>query len=266
MKRLAWITDAHLNFVTPEAIDGLCRDVVDADADALLLGGDIGEAPSIEAYLSAIEERVGRPIYFVLGNHDFYFGSIAAVRDVVGSLARRSRWLEWLCAGGIVELTPRTGLVGHGGWGDGRLGAGQATRVSLNDTRLISELTDLEPFELFSRLEAYGDQAAAHVRALLPVALGRYEHVVFLTHVPPFAEACWHEGGISGDEWLPFFVCGAVGDALREAAGRHPDRRITVLCGHTHSAGEVAIRPNLRVLTGAARYGAPALQETLVVD
>jgi hypothetical protein len=31
----------------------------------------------------------------------------------------------------------------------------------------------------------------------LPAALGRFRHVVVLTHVPPFREACWHEGRIS---------------------------------------------------------------------
>jgi hypothetical protein len=41
---------------------------------------------------------------------------------------------------------------------------------------------------------------------------------------------------------------------------------MTVLCGHTHSSGEAQILPNLRVLTGGAVYGKPALQRVLEVE
>ena len=41
---------------------------------------------------------------------------------------------------------------------------------------------------------------------------------------------------------------------------------MTVLCGHTHSAGEAQVLPNLRVLTGGAEYGRPELQRVLAVD
>ena len=57
-------------------------------------------------------------------------------------------------------------------------------------------------------------------------------------HVPPFREACWHQGRISDDLWRPPFSCKAVGEALVEAMEAHPGREMTVLCGHTHGAGE----------------------------
>jgi hypothetical protein len=44
---------------------------------------------------------------------------------------------------------------------------------------------------------------------------------------------------------------------LLRAAASHPDRHLTVLCGHTHAAADVHIRPNLHVLVGAAEYRAP---------
>jgi hypothetical protein len=46
----------------------------------------------------------------------------------------------------------------------------------------------------------------------------------------------------------------------------HPDRRMTVLCGHTHSPGEAQILPNLQVLTGGAVYGAPTVQRIFEVQ
>jgi 3',5'-cyclic-AMP phosphodiesterase len=86
------------------------------------------------------------------------------------------------------------------------------------------------------------------------------------THVPPFREACWHEGKLSNADWLPHFSCKAVGEALRRAAKAHPDRKIRVLCGHTHGAGTAEILPNLKVFTGGAEYGEPAVQGVFELD
>ena len=55
-----------------------------------------------------------------------------------------------------------------------------------------------------------------------------------------------------------------TGEALVEAVSRRADRRVTVLCGHTHSPGEYRPLPNLRVLTGAAQYGKPSIQWPLL--
>lgn len=83
------------------------------------------------------------------------------------------------------------------------------------------------------------------------------------THVPPFKEACWHDGEISDDKWLPHFACKAVGNVLEKLMIEHPDRQMTVLCGHTHSSGRAEILPNLFVKTGGAEYGSPAIQEII---
>ena len=106
--RLAWLTDLHLNFVTPGHVDRLCRAVREAGADAVLLGGDIGEAPDVEEQLEGLAGRLGLPVYFVLGNHDYYRGSIARVRAGVEALCARTPRLHWLPASGVVALTPET--------------------------------------------------------------------------------------------------------------------------------------------------------------
>jgi hypothetical protein len=41
---------------------------------------------------------------------------------------------------------------------------------------------------------------------------------------------------------------------------QHPYQQLTVVCGHTHSSGEVDILPNLKAFTGRAEYGAPEIQ------
>ena len=135
----------------------------------------------------------------------------------------------------------------------------------LNDWRAIRELAGLPRAARLAALAALGDEAGAHLAATVPAALLERPNVLVVTHVPPYAEACWHEGRRSDDEWLPWFTCVAAGEALRTSLAERPAARALVVCGHTHGAGQVDVLPNLRVLTGGAVYGAPAPQPPLVL-
>jgi 3',5'-cyclic-AMP phosphodiesterase len=267
VKSLTWLTDIHLSFLRPPVLEAFLASLAEIKADAFLLGGDIGEAPDVARHLNALDNALQRPVYFVLGNHDFYKGSIVGVRAEVRKLATACPNLDYLCDAGVVALTDESCLVGHDGWGDGRLGTYYRSDVMLNDWGLIGEFGGFDENldERLAKLHALGDVAAVHFRKVLPDTLRRFRNIVVLTHVPPFKEACWHEGAISNDNWLPHFTCKAVGDALAEAMADRPDREMTVLCGHTHGAGEAQVLPNLRVLTGGARYGQPEIQQMLEV-
>lgn len=285
--RLAWLTDPHLNFLDERALERFLDALERTAFDALLVSGDVGEADDVEALLARTADRVRRPVHFVLGNHDYYGGRIAEVRARIRALAEGSPWLRWLSAAGVVALTETTALLGHDGWADGRLGHGERSGMVIADYVRIADFADLLGDRIarvrvgsrrfqkaffavqdrrFALLRALADEAAAHVRATLPAALDRFRHVVVVTHVPPFREACWHEGRVSDDEALPHFASAAFGEALVEAMASRPDRRATVLCGHTHGAGTADLLPNLRVVTGGATYGAPELQPPLDVE
>jgi predicted phosphohydrolase len=265
MPRLAWITDPHLNFVDAPGRDAFYDAVRDAGADAVLVGGDIGEAHDFALHLARMCDRVGRPVYFVLGNHDYYRSSIAKVRGLAEKIGAVDG-LVWLPAAGVVPLSPQTALIGHGGWADARFGDFDRSTVMLNDYALIAELSFLSPHERKRRLHALGDEAGLFVRRILPAALASHGHVVLLTHVPPFREAAWHEGHISNDQWLPHMSCKAMGEAILEVMAAHPDQRLTVLCGHTHGEGETRPAANVHAVTGGAVYGKPAVQRVVEVE
>ena len=265
VRRLAWATDVHLNFLSASGLDAFREALAQQEADAVVITGDIAEAPSVDPLLSVLAAELKTPIYFVLGNHDYYRSNIQRVREVVTSLSSRSSWLAWLPAAGVVELTREAALVGVDGWADARYGDFMRSPVMLNDYLLISDLAGMSKGERLEKLHQLGDDEAAALRPLLADALRKYRRVIVATHVPPFKEACWHEGRVSSDDWLPHFSSKAVGDALREAAAAHPDRKIRVLCGHTHSAGTAEILPNLKVMTGAAEYGEPRVQGVLEI-
>ena len=266
MIKFAWITDIHFDFLEPDATHQFCRAIVQRNADVLLVGGDIGQADSVTQFLRLIEKSVSLPTYFVLGNHDYYGGAIAEVRKQAERLTNNVANLHWLPACDVVELTQTTCLVGHGGWGDGRLGDYARSSVRLNDFRLIRDLAGLETSGLHNKLMHLGDEAAAYIEAKLLEALGRYQHIILLTHVPPFKEACLYQGRIGNDEWLPHFTCKAMGDVLIRLMLAHSDRQLTVYCGHTHHSGRISILPNLDVFVGSARYGAPEIQGVYSVE
>lgn len=272
--RLLWLTDIHLDALEQmlgqmgenQSIEDyrLWRDVLAEEPDAVLIGGDISTARRLQDDLRIIEQILKCPIYFVLGNHDFYWGEVANVRLNVEALCQNIPHLHYLSRLSAIELAPSVALIGHDGWGDGRIGS-YVDAVRLLDDTLIHDLAYLAKSQLFAKLQAYGDDAAYHIRRVLTEALTRYTSIYLLTHIPPFKEACWHMGGISDDNYLPRFTCGAVGDVLWEIMSTHPNHHLTVLCGHTHSAGEVHILNNLHVITGGNEYGDPKIQRVFDV-
>jgi predicted phosphohydrolase len=263
--RLAWLTDIHLDFVDAAGVACLGEDVRRSGAEAVLLTGDIAQAPTLEATFVRLAEALDRPAYFVLGNHDFYHGSIAGVRELVARLVAGSERLVWLTDRGVVPLTPGTALVGHDGWADGRLGLSTRSTVVLNDYLFIAEFLGLGARDRFALLNQLGDGAATALRPTLEEACRRSPSVLVLTHVPPFREACLHEGRISDDQFLPHFSSLVMGTMLEAVAETYPATVITVLCGHTHSPGFVRIRPNLEVRAGGAVYGAPEVQQVIEI-
>ncbi len=260
MKRIAWLTDLHLNFPMAEELNAFLSKLTALRADALLISGDIAESHDVTLYLQKIADAAGSTVYFVLGNHDFYFGSIRAVREQIKELCQRDPRLVWLNEAGVVALTQQVGLVGHDGWADARLGDYERSQVMMNDYVLIEEFAGVDKQERWPRLKAQADEAADAIRKTLPQALARYPRVVLMTHVPPFRDACWHEGRVSDDEWLPHFTSKAMGDALLDIMRKYRQRELIVVCGHTHGRGEARPADNIQVLTGGAEYGAPEIQ------
>ena len=262
--RLAWMTDVHLNFLEPLGRRQFLESTRD-QADAFVISGDIAESSSIVGVLTEMAEAWQKPIYFVLGNHDFYRGSIGRTRVEVANLAEDRQLLTYLTAIGVVELSPQTAIVGHDGWADARLGDFGRSDVFLNDYVAIQELRKwkgefaLDKPALREALNVLGDEAARHFENVLQQVVAQYPFVIAVTHVPPFKEAAWYNGRHSDDNYLPHFACKAVGDAMRKVMEANPQSRLFVLCGHTHGSGEVQVTDNLRVLTGGAEYGHPVV-------
>jgi len=113
--KLAWLCDIHLNFISAHALERLTSEVRAAEPDVVLIGGDIAEAHDILRYLETLDAGIQLPIYFVLGNHDYYRGTIPRVRREVTQLCARRERLHYLSRTSWVPLTFRVpaGVILH---------------------------------------------------------------------------------------------------------------------------------------------------------
>lgn len=93
--KIAWLTDIHLNFLKLAERVQFYNRVAEIDADKILITGDIAEAKEVCEILVEFSQHVNTSIYFVLGNHDYYFGSVTNVRENIQALCKQNRKLVW---------------------------------------------------------------------------------------------------------------------------------------------------------------------------
>jgi Icc protein len=259
-KKLLWMTDLHLDAAEKGNLQQFFQKIEEAAPSALLIGGDISNGYQSLIHLNEMVLRFKIPLYFVLGNHDYYHASIEKMRTKVSQLTKEIQDLIYLTDAGVIELNSTTALIGHDGWYDGRAGDFLNSDILLNDYFLIEELTNLSPTERLAKLNEMGAEAGRALSDTLHQALSRYSKVILLTHIPPFLESCVHDGQMCDANWGPHMVSLATGEALLAVMKQHPDKELLVLCGHTHSAADVTILPNLRVVTGSAVLKEPSIQ------
>lgn len=259
-RKLAWATDLHLDAADKKNHRLFFESMIQYQPNAILIGGDISNGSNSLIHLKHLAKLLKVPFYFVLGNHDFYYGSIQKIRQMAKQVSKEFQEARYLTDAGVMELTPSTALIGHDGWADGLEGDFLKSTIKLHDYFLIDELKDLSPQALWQRLNQLGAEAAEYLKATLIEALKKYERVILLTHTPPFREACLYQGKISDDNWAPHFVSKRMGEYIREVMLANPDKHLLVLCGHTHSGSDIHILPNLRVLTGQSDLGLPSVQ------
>jgi len=258
--RLVWITDPHLNHVSDSNREAWFQQIASHGHDGVVISGDISEGDGVVLHLNSIADRLSVPIYFVLGNHDFYNRAIGQTRQSVVYACREQSQLVYLTECPPIDLGNDQYLVGEDGWGDATVGDYENSIVRLNDFRLIEDFASADASGWKQQLQELGQESAARLKSKLDQVPETAREVLVVTHVPPFRESCWYEGRTTDDHWAPFFVCGQIGSVLIQAAKNAPKCRFTVLCGHTHHPGYATIAPNLVVYSGAAEYGKPGIE------
>lgn len=272
--KLDWITDPHLDHLREEgALISFLMKLHERDSDGLLVTGDLATSDTLYDFLGLLSGAYQRPIYFVLGNHDYYGTWRKETHKRVRAVSRAcpKGILNWMVDVRVAMLSHDTAVVGHDGTYDAR--AGQVGAGFVMGDYLPGGITDLVaaralgPDHLFELLRGEARACAEHVKATVREAVRKgARRVIILTHVPPFHEASLFRGQPSSPASAPWYVNLTLGDALLELAAEWPAVSMEVLAGHTHGACVHQARPNLSVHVGSARYGrAPQFQRPVSV-
>lgn len=263
MNNLVWLTDVHLNFLTPQKRVLFFQTFKNHDIDAVLITGDIAEAPSLRILLTEFSCYINKPIYFVLGNHDYYHDSVEKVRKLVLNLCEENHLLHWLGKPELIQLNDKQILIGLDGWADARYGNFANSPIRLNDSYLIEDLRlaqNKSHEDLQKQMQKLADADVENFSKILNTALSYHpKKIIIATHVPPFAECCRYYGLPTHPHWHPFLSSKATGDILSQTARHYPQIQFLVLCGHTHMPYKTKTA-NLEVWVGKAEYAHPKLQ------
>jgi predicted phosphodiesterase len=267
IESLTWLSDIHLEFLRQRKIDDFAKQVQAHPGKAVLITGDIATGNLLQSVLGTLARNIDRPIVYCLGNHDFYNSSFEKVEQAIAGAGQLFNNLIYLDGKSIIPLTEQTALIGINGWACGTGGIGRGTGIRLTDDTEILDFeclpTDDDRFNLMFQLaKGYAEM----LRPTLRDALARFQNVIIGIHVPPFLEAAWHMGQISGHEFLPLFSSPTMGRMLVEEASKYPETKLSVYCGHTHSPGIFEVN-NIKVWTaGPIKYFFPRIEGLIEIE
>lgn len=269
--KLAWATDIHLDCVEncEESIDKLRR--ASESAEAIVLSGDISVGHSLIGHLNILEDILQKPIYFVLGNHDYYFSNILDVRKRVADECRRLSFCRYLGALPFVKLGPTSVMIGSDGWYDAYNGDPSKSEFIMSDWVKIADFKPAIRNNMFGKQIDAGivmqisreicKASVTHIVRGINATVANVDNIIIVTHVPPFEEAYTNEKykDIPPRHITPWYTSRMMGEMLKTAAKTYPHVQFTVLSGHTHGQFEGDILSNLRVKVGKSQYGAPQI-------
>ena len=282
-----WCTDIHLNFLQSVRLQNFYAEVrarvEEIKADFVFLTGDISDAAEFNHHVMGLGDALPDwcEIAFVLGNHDFYGGSVKNSREKAQAI--KEHYYPTLMPPDrlrvIEEDNSVTMICGVDGFADARHGDFDKSDVLMNDHvyiqefRLPSDATNHLKWPPKSHIKLMMQTLADFDASELDNQLsrefgvsGKSKNVIVLTHVPPFIEVARYNGTISAPDFLPFYTSKATGDILLKHAEKNPDINYLVLCGHSHDAAHVSPLPNLNVYCGRAKYNYSEIQIGYIED
>jgi len=274
MANYVWCTDVHLDHFNDddEKLKKFAESLVEKGPTGVLITGDISVSPKLVYHLSVIERVVQRPVYFVLGNHDYWGADITKLRGTMKELTNMSSYLKYMPTVPYLALSQTTAVVGHDGWYDALYGDWKNSNLIMNDWY---NTADFAPYVGPKTPRSYGaprpvnvqgvvgecqklaHEGVTHIMNGIKQAVRYHKTIVVLTHFPPFEQAHVYNGA-RGDKYaMPFYTSKMLGDMLLDAARVYPDVRFEVFAGHTHGQYDGQIAKNLFVHVGGATYGRP---------
>ncbi len=257
--KIQWASDWHLDFVE-EPVETLHK--LPFDCDLFVFCGDLANGDKLFHCMDAVLYGVPCKFAFVHGNHEFYKMFYRTTLDYLRKKAANNpKYLLFLEKGVIEPLSEKAALCGISGWYDMRAGERVDTKRDIMDVMMISDFFDREErIENMAISRHMADRAAAEAKETLLEAIKTYDEILFVTHYPPYSETAFHLDGLSPSNSMPYFCSVAMGQAIDEVFLKNPDKKITVLCGHTHTGGFFRRSPNIEVHVAHSVLHRPEIQ------
>jgi len=263
---LLWMSDLHLDLATTKNCSKLLRDLKKSEYDAAVITGDTAASDTLVQHLEALAHACfPRPLYVVLGNHDFYGSSLYSTQHEVRMLCHKLSNLHHLQDDGVVWLNGRTALLGHHGWADARCGWGAKTHVLSPDHWRIDDFRALDQSGRFELMAELGNASTSSIRKNLNSALRKADTLIVASHVPAFQTSAHYNGTPCGPCHTPHYVHSSLGGLLIGTARNNLKKNFTVLSGHTHSEFRDKILTNLESRVAGATRGKPRIQGIIPV-
>lgn len=246
-----WYTDTHFNRVAPWNLVRFFKYINDQNPRGVFLTGDISSGLMTNLHLKMLATMIDCPIYFVLGNHDYYFHSIEEQHQKIRETCQQFPNLIWLTESEVIDLDHEVALIGAEGWYDAQMGNPEWLKITL-DWIMTKDFRKLPTME--ARVEKFRELATQTTNLLeekLERALEQnYKTVYIMTHFPPWKEATRYEGSLLQEYHLPYNVNLRLGEMIERVMGPRKKRNVTVLAGHTHHPEYIRVSRNINCQVG----------------
>lgn len=263
---LLWMSDLHFDQAPARDCRKLLSDLKNAEYDAAVITGDTAASATLVQHLKALAHACApRPLFVVLGNHDFYGSSLYTTRAEVRVLCQKVTNLHHLQDHGAVWLNRHAVLLGHHGWADARCGWGSKTCIRNPDHWCIDDFRKLDQAGRFDLMAELGNASTSRIRQNLNTVLRQADTLIVATHVPAFQTSAHYNGTPCGPCHSPHYVHASLGGLLIGAARHNHEKQFTALSGHTHSEVQEQILANLKSRVAGAKRGNPRIQGILTV-
>lgn len=257
-----WLTDTHTKIFGRYK---MLSNILDRKPTAVFLTGDISEGYAFLSDLEFLGKKIGRPLYFVLGNHEYWGSSFDKVQFGVRELCAKYKNLIWMDESGIIALNEETCLIGRGNWYDARIGNEDFIKYTF-DWWAIEDFRKLNSMkQRIDLMRAIADKTTQILCHQLEEAVETYKSVYLLTHIPPFSEAHRANDWISDKFYEPYNTNIRLGQELEKIMSKHKKRHLTILCGHCHVSMTAHISRNIECRVGKGSYHKISEEEILFI-
>lgn len=242
---ILWATDLHLNYFSDDFIKNFALSTRKKfiNPKGLIISGDISLGNKLERQLNVLSDTLQIPIYFVLGNHDYWYSSFQEIDLLINKICQNS---NIICLDNSSIIINDVEIIGFTGWYDCQFGEIDLS-INMNDWVRIEE---------FKKSNNYLNISIERSKKfLLMERFIKNKHKInkqiIVTHFPPFESLIKNKGKAK-----PFYGCKSSGEMIVKIAEHYSN--IIVLSGHTHNKAHIKIN-NINAYVGEACRGKPEI-------